>query len=119
MNRKVLVCVLACCLLFLGMGYAYWTDSLQIDTTATTGELDVRFVDVALFGQYADEDGWAIFDGIDDGKFKIDTDRWKNRPNIYNRIAEEEDLEAYMDRLEGYATNAFDANLVNPVNLGK
>ncbi|NLY71148.1 MAG: hypothetical protein GX076_05645 [Clostridiales bacterium] len=119
MNRKVLVCVLACCLLFLGMGYAYWTDSLQIDTTATTGELDVRFVDVALFGQYADEDGWAIFDGIDDGKFKIDTDRWKNRPNSYNRIAEQEDLEAYMARIEGYTTTAFDAKLVNPVNLGK
>ncbi len=121
MKRKVLACVLACAMLFLGMGYAYWTDSLQVDTKVSTGELDVRFVDLALFGQYDDELGWAIFDGIDpelaDKYFDRGTEG-ENKP-LYNIIADPDALEAYKARIQGYTTTGFDAKLVDKKNLGK
>jgi len=119
MKRKVLACVLACAMLFLGMGYAYWTDSLQIDTAVTTGELDVRFVDLALFGQYPDEDGWAIFDGVDGDGFDLADTRWNNKPGSYNKIMTDEQKEAYEDRIVGYTETAFAAKLVNARTLGQ
>lgn len=121
MKRKVLACVLACAMLFLGMGYAYWTDSLQVNTTVSTGELDVRFLDLALFGQYDDELSWAIFDGIypelGDKYFDRGTE-WDDKP-LYNIIADPEAIEDYQDRIQGYTTTGFDAKLVDKKNLGK
>ena len=112
MKRKILACVLACATLFLGMGYAYWTDSLQIDTTATTGELEVSFIDLAVYGQYAGqdhEDGWAIVDGIgDDG---VTPDWFFDRNTRYNIIATADELAAYNDRIWGYTQTEFDADL--------
>lgn len=119
MKRKVLVCVLACCMLFMGMGYAYWTDSLQIDTTATTGELDVKFVDLASYGQYPDEHGWAFFDGIDDNGFSLIADRWNQKPNSYNIVIDDDEYEAYLERIKGYTETDFTAELVGDGILGK
>ena len=59
---------LALSLVLGGTGYAYWTDALHITTTATTGDLDVKFVDLGYLAQYDNEDiGWAITDGTEVG----------------------------------------------------
>ena len=118
MKRKILVCVLACATLFLGMGYAYWTDSLQIDTTATTGELEVKFVDLAVYGQYDGQDherGWAIVDGVLPNG--CTPDWYFDRNTAYNIIASPAELAAYEDRIRGYAQTSFDADLVDKAPL--
>ena len=120
MKRKVLACVLACAMLFLGMGYAYWTDSLQIDTTVTTGELDVKFVDLGLYGQYEDEDHWAIFDDIPPTfGFVLDQDRYADRTDSYNLVIDPEEKEEWENRIKGYTETGFDAYLVGNGTLGK
>ncbi|NLT46974.1 MAG: signal peptide protein [Clostridiales bacterium] len=120
MKKKVLACVLACAMLFLGMGYAYWTDSLQIDTAVTTGELNVKFVDLAIYGQYdgADhETGWAIVDGI--GNTGVTPNWYFDRDTSYNIITDPEDLTKYYDRQSGYTTTTFDAWLTGDDKLPK
>ncbi len=128
MKKKVLVSVLACALLFLGMGYAYWTDSLQVDTSVSTGELDVKFVDLGVMGVYGNDfDGvdfegakWTIFDGIDPALagsfFAMDGARWNTKTN-YNILADQDDLVAYKDRVAGYTKTDFDAVLVDGQEL--
>ena len=125
MKRKILACVLACATLFLGMGYAYWTDSLQIDTTATTGELNVKFCDMAVYGQYGDEDNtWAIFDGIGNTgstpfspQMFFDRGNETNANGLYNIIATQEDLTAYNHRIEGYTKTSFGGGLTAPTTV--
>ena len=60
--------IVALGLVLAGTGYAYWTDSLNVTTKATTGDFGVKFVDLGLYGQYGDETmkgaGWSIVDGI-------------------------------------------------------
>jgi hypothetical protein len=112
MKRKILACVVACATLFLGMGYAYWTDSLQIDTKATTGELKVNFVDLAVYGQYDGQDhetGWAIVDGVAPDGYTPDW--YFDRDTSYNIIATDQELEDYQDRIWGYTQTEFDAYL--------
>ena len=62
--------IMALGLVLAGTGYAYWTDSLNVTTKATTGDFGVKFVDLGLYGQYADETmngaGWSIVDGVGD-----------------------------------------------------
>ncbi|MDD2190179.1 MAG: signal peptide protein [Eubacteriales bacterium] len=122
MKRKILACVLACATLFLGMGYAYWTDSLQLETTATTGELEVKFVDLALYGQYAGQDnetGWAVVDGITPNGYTADWffQRAAGGGANVNVLADAADLQAYNDRIWGYTKTNFDADLVNPIPI--
>lgn len=120
MRKKVLVCILACAMLLFGMGYAYWTDSLQIETTASTGELNVKFIDLSLYGQYAGqdhEDGWTIIDGVcEDGYVG---DFIFGRGTNYNIIGDPDEITGYYDRISGYTSTAFTAELKDHVNLGK
>ena len=41
--------IAALSLILAGTGYAYWTDTLNVTTKATTGDLDVTFVDLGLY----------------------------------------------------------------------
>lgn len=43
MRKRIIACVLACAMLLLGTGYAYWTDTIDLTTSATTGDLQVKF----------------------------------------------------------------------------
>ncbi|MFC2584752.1 MAG: SipW-dependent-type signal peptide-containing protein, partial [Lachnoanaerobaculum saburreum] len=65
--------VVALGLVLSGTAYAYWTDSLNVTTKATTGDFGVKFVDLGLYGQYGDETnkgaGWSIVDGIGDNSY--------------------------------------------------
>ena len=50
MSKKLILCVvLALSLVLVGTGYAYWTDTLNVTTKATTGGLDVTFVDLGAY----------------------------------------------------------------------
>ncbi len=124
MKRKVLACVLACAMLFLGMGYAYWTDSLQIDNAVTTGELQVKFVDLALYGQYAGQDNeksWAIIDGVGTpgyvDNYFFDRGDENNGNGLYNIIATPADLAAYNARVHGFTQTDFTAALDDPQKM--
>lgn len=118
MKKKVLVSVLACAMLIMGVGYAYWTDNLQVDTKVSTGELKVKFVDLALYGQYAGQDNessWSIIDGVGDGY--VDN-YYFGRGTSYNVISSEQALANYKDRIEGYTKTKFDAKLKDAAPLG-
>lgn len=44
-KSKLIALVLVCTMIFMGVGYASWNDSVKIETNVSTGKLDVRFVD--------------------------------------------------------------------------
>lgn len=118
-KKTVVSGILAFSLVLAGTGYAYWTDSLNITTKATTGDLDVTFVDLGLYAQYNNEkinNGWSIVDGIDKG---FAPDDFFQRNTEYNKIAKDGSIEAYGKRAEGYNNVKFDAELANAQNLKK
>jgi len=41
----MIIAVITIAIMLLGTGYAYWTETLTIDNTVSTGYLDVRFID--------------------------------------------------------------------------
>lgn len=118
-KKTVVSGILAFSLVLAGTGYAYWTDSLNITTKATTGDLDVTFADLGLYAQYNNEKinkGWSIVDGIDEG---FAPDDFFQRNTEYNKIAKDGSIEAYGKRAEGYNNVKFDAELANAQNLKK
>lgn len=42
MKKRFIACIVACALLLMGTGYAYWTDKLTVAGTVSTGELNVK-----------------------------------------------------------------------------
>ncbi len=43
MKKRFIACVVACAMLLMGTGYAYWTDLINLSATAKSGYLDVDF----------------------------------------------------------------------------
>lgn len=112
--------IVALSLVLAGTGYAYWTDSLNVTTKATTGDFGVQFVDLGLYAQYTNETepgGWSIVDGIGDDGYVADNFFMRGASD-YNKIAKDGSIEAYKDRAKGYNNVEFDAELVNaePIN---
>ncbi len=56
---KLLIAVLVCSVMMMGVGYAWWSDSITMATTAKTGDLDVDFVK----GEVRDKSGKNIVEG--------------------------------------------------------
>lgn len=100
-----------------GTGYAYWTDSLNITTNATSGNMDVKFMDLGLMAQYNDGNyGWSIIDGIgNDGA--VGADYFTRGKSDYNIIAAKGTVDKYYARADGYNDVSFDAKLVEPGKL--
>jgi hypothetical protein len=111
MKRKILACVVACATLFLGMGYAFWTNSLQINTTADTGELKVKFVDLDYFGAYGDENGWAVYTGKPRNE-ELATSIFDDA--AYNKLADNKAIQDYWKGLAKYTKSTFSAIQVSP-----
>ena len=44
-SRKMLITAITVAIMLLGTGYAYWTETLTINNTVSTGYLDVKFID--------------------------------------------------------------------------
>lgn len=126
MNGKSLVgSVLALSLVLAGTGYAYWTDTLSINTKATTGEFGVKFADLGLYAQYDNEifqDGsWSIVDGVNhSGKDGfVDSKFFKRGSTDYNIIAKEGTIGKYKEEAKGFNNIEFDAKLKDAKELKK
>lgn len=124
MNKKLVLCVmLALGLVLAGTGYAYWTDTLNVTTKATTGDFDVTFVDLGAYAQYDNELGdpaalgyWSIIDGIGNDGYVL-WDFFERGDADYNAVfgkLGENKKEAYYDRAKGYNSVEMDAKLQNP-----
>lgn len=111
--------IVALSMILMGTGYAYWTDTLQITTKATTGEMDVTFADLALYAQYDNEnpDGWSIIDGIGEDGYVAGS--FFERDKDYNEIAAEGTIEGYYERADGYNEVEFTAELAAAKNIKK
>lgn len=115
MKKKMIAGAVALSMLLGGTGYAYWTNTLNIDTTATTGNMDVKFVDLGLYAQYKDSaEGWSIVDGIDKGY--VDYDFFTDKPITYSKkthetVAQPGSIEAYYKHADGYNDVNFNAEL--------
>ncbi|EFE28875.2 hypothetical protein HMPREF0389_00797 [Filifactor alocis ATCC 35896] len=125
MNGKSLVgSVLALSLVLAGTGYAYWTDTLSINTKATTGEFGVKFADLGLYAQYNNETlkgGWSIVDGVKHGAndgFVAD-DFFMRGTTDYDKIAKDGSIEQYHKEAAGFNKVEFDAELANAETLKK
>ena len=124
-NRKSIIGgMMALSLILTGTGYAYWTDSLNVTTKATTGELEVSFVDLGLYAQYSNEtkeNGWSIVDGIDRGEGRgfIPNGYFARDTKDYNSIAEKGTIEAYKAEAGKFNNINFDAKLVDGKGIGK
>ncbi|QOX62835.1 hypothetical protein FRZ06_05485 [Anoxybacterium hadale] len=44
-RRKMIIAAIAIAIMLLGTGYAYWTETLTISNSVSTGYLDVKFID--------------------------------------------------------------------------
>lgn len=112
--------IVALSLILTGTGYAYWTDSLNVTTKATTGNLDVTFADLGLYAQYDNEvkpDGWSIVDGI--GETGYVADDFFMREKDYNVIAKAGTIEQYRENAKNYNNVEFDAELLNAEAIKK
>jgi len=76
---KFIALAMVLAVMLMGAGYAYWTETLKISTTVSTGDLDVRFAPKYISGDYdyrLDLENilkniWNLYKGeaIDEGKF--------------------------------------------------
>lgn len=122
MSKKSIICaILALSMIFMGTGYAYWTDTLNVTTKATTGDFDVAFVDLGLYAQYEMEqhgDYWSIVDGIGvDGC--IPASYFARGLGDVNSIARGDTIQEYYSYTKGYNSVRFDAGLVEPEKINK
>lgn len=117
-KKTLIASIVALSLTLTGIGYAYWTDTLNVTTKATTGDLDVTFVDLGLYAQYDNEtipNGWSIVDGIPNGW--VDDMFFARGTADYNKIAKDGTIAAYDTRAEGYNNIEFNAKLTDNAAL--
>lgn len=112
MNKKSILCtVLALSLVLIGTGYAYWTDTLNITTKATTGDMEVKFVDLGAYAQYNNEDkngNWSIIDGIGEEGY-VGSDFFGYNKDYNDVFGEGRD--EYYERAVGFNSVTFDAEI--------
>lgn len=124
MRKSIIGGIVALSLILTGTGYAYWTDTLNVTTKATTGELDVTFVDLGLYAQYKNEmfsGGWSIVDGIsrENNNGFIPDEFFQRGDTDFNIIAAEGSIEAYKEEAKMYNNIDFDAELDAAEEIGK
>lgn len=119
MSKKTILCtVLALCMVLMGTGYAYWTDTLNVTTKATTGDLEVKFVDLGAYAQYDNEKystpSWSIIDGIKRANSEgfIPSNYFQRKKNTYNDVFGNPDKRNdYYAGAKGYNSVDFDAEI--------
>lgn len=123
-KKSIIGGLLALSLVLAGTGYAYWTDTLNVTTRATTGDFSMMFADLGLYAQYGNEtlpSGWSVVDGIGDSGY-VDDSFFMRGTSDYNKIAKDGSVDAYKERQKGYNNVDFNAELVNadwiPKNVG-
>jgi len=120
--RKTIISgIVALSLILAGTGYAYWTDTLNVTTKATTGDFDVTFVDLGLYAQYQNEtlpSGWSIVDGVGENGY-VDDNFFMRGTSNYNSIAKAGSIDSYKEAAKGYNSVDFNATLSDNANLKK
>jgi predicted ribosomally synthesized peptide with SipW-like signal peptide len=119
MSKKTILCtVLALCMVLVGTGYAYWTDTLNVTTKATTGDLEVKFVDLGAYAQYDNEkvggNNWSIIDGIkrENTNGFISANYFQRNTNTYNDVFGSPDKRLdYYAEASNYNSVDFDAGI--------
>lgn len=120
-KKSIIGGLLALSMVLAGTGYAYWTDTLNVTTKATTGDFGMMFADLGLYAQYGNEkmpNGWSIVDGIGD-KAYVDDSFFSRATSDYNKIARDGSIDAYKERQKGYHNVEFNAELEKPEALPK
>lgn len=120
-KKTIIGGVVALSMILMGTGYAYWTDTLNITTKATTGDLDVTFADLGLYAQYDNElksGGWSIVDGIG-GNGYVDHMFFARGSSDYNAIAKKGSIQEYYDGAKNYNSVEFDAELADAQAIKK
>lgn len=121
MKKSVIASLVALAMVVTGTGYAYWTDTLNVTTKATTGDLDVTFADLGLYAQYGNETNsgeWSIIDGIGASGY-VESNAFMRGASDYNIIATQGQLDNYNKRAAGYHEVEFDAELVDMEQIKK
>lgn len=82
-RSKFMIGALVLSMGLLGTGYAYWTDALQVNTTVTTGKLDVNVTEGDMTFKYVDGamDGENAFGDSAKGASK-NLIRWETAPVV-------------------------------------
>ena len=122
MSRKNILCMMmAICMVLVGTGYAYWTDTLNVTTKATTGDMDITFVDLGAYAQYDNEKvpgkNWSIIDGIErtGNNGFIPADFFQRGTNTYNDVFGNPDKRPdYYAEANPYHSVEFNAELQDP-----
>ena len=113
-KKSIISGVLALTLILAGTGYAYWTDTLSLKAKATTGDLEMKFVDLGLYAQYANEENhsqnWTIVDDVGD-KGYLPADFFRRGDSDYNAIAKKGSIEEYYKNAKKYNNVEFNAEL--------
>lgn len=112
MRKKSFIAgILVFSMLLMGTGYAYWTQKLTINSTVSTGDMTVRFIDLALYGQY-DEMGWSVVDGIVDLDGATDGSLpFEGTSRDFNTLGDETKIGDYKNLLAKWSKTDFDAQL--------
>ena len=120
-KKSIIGGLLALSMVLAGTGYAYWTDTLNVTTKATTGDFGMTFADLGLYAQYGNEmtpNGWSIVDGIGDKAYVNDT-FFTRATADYNKIARDYSIDAYKERQKGYNSVEFSAEFEKPEAIAK
>lgn len=130
-KKSIIGGIVALSLILVGTGYAYWTDTLNVTTKATTGDLDVTFVDLGLYAQYGNEASpnndftgyWSIVDGVQHGENDgfVNDLFFARGTTDYDSIAETDPdtIAQYKEEASGYNTVDFNAQLTGSSTLKK
>ena len=120
-KKSIIGGLLALSMVLAGTGYAYWTDTLNVTTKATTGDFGMTFADLGLYAQYGNEmtpNGWSIVDGIGD-KAYVNDSFFTRATSDYNKIARDYSVDAYKEHQKGYNSVEFSAEFEKPEAIAK
>ncbi|MDY3367448.1 SipW-dependent-type signal peptide-containing protein [Zhenhengia yiwuensis] len=85
-RSKFMIGALVLSMGLLGTGYAYWTDALQVNTTVTTGKLDVNVTEGDMTFKYVDENsamnGENAFGTLKAEGASENLERWETAPVV-------------------------------------
>jgi hypothetical protein len=54
MKKRFIACIVACAMLLMGTGYAYWADVITLNATVDTGNFDVRLKEASYISEFTD-----------------------------------------------------------------
>jgi len=124
MRKRIIACVLACAMLLMGAGYAYWTDVTTMTAVVDAGEFNVDFVAAEKLGNNFDatnyqNTGW-VTQGYDTeyGYYdKIESNLAD--PNVNDNLVNFSESQIIMDIKELYPGHAeyYGATVKNTGNV--